>query len=135
MPERDPTEKWAEFLATLPPHIRAVAEKYPMTRCYRSTQNQRFHYKIHSYDGYGPGSPVTVTLVHGADSTLPGVGAIGQPPDQLIACDCGNWRMPTKQEAAEGQQYARKVLSEERRRQSTEVALGIRKPDDVGKLN
>lgn len=52
---RTPTT-YAEWLATLPERVRAVAERYPSTTadgetlvCYRSTQDPRYHYTIGSY--------------------------------------------------------------------------------------
>jgi hypothetical protein len=86
----------------LPAAAREVALKYPAVserddrwRCYRSTKNPNWHFTIHSYDGPDDAGAVTVTLVHGRDSSSPGVGTFGQDPAQLIACDCGHWEWPT----------------------------------------
>lgn len=102
--------EWKEFLEELPPHVRAVAERYPMTTpCYRSTEDPEFHYKIYSYDGHrqAPGIPVTVTLVHGRDSANPGIKTGRQPPEQLIPCNCGKWLPPTREQIeAKGQEIA-----------------------------
>lgn len=43
---------------------------------------------------------MTLTLVHGSDSYLPGVATFGQPPEQLTPCGCGKWRQPTREQVA-----------------------------------
>lgn len=100
--------KFLEWAATRPERIAEVARKYPPTRCYRSTQNPLFHYTLRSFseptDGKGNpllDHPITCTLVHGSDSTLPGVATFGQDPEQLIDCCCGNWKWPTQKQADE----------------------------------
>lgn len=101
---KDVEQMKADFLAWAakrPPKVRAVAEQYPMWNCYRSTKN-RGHYQIGAYmEPRNPHDPVTVTLVHGTDSFLPGVAVYGQPPDELEPCGCGEWLPPTKEQIAE----------------------------------
>lgn len=84
--------KWA---ATLPPRVRDVAEQYPTWNCYRSTTNHG-HYRIYSYaEPKDESVDVTLTLVHGRDSFLPGVAVYGQRPGNLAPCGCGLWLPPT----------------------------------------
>ena len=86
-----------EFLQELPEDTQRIARIYPPTICYKSKQSPRYHYMILSYSDKpeGPDGAVTVTLIHGADSSLPGVATFGQEPEQLIVCDCGKWEPPT----------------------------------------
>lgn len=90
-----------EFISSRPPRVAAVMRRYPAAICYRSTQNPKFHYTLYSVSepkgtGDDDNLPITVTLVHGRDSTLPGTATFGQDPDQLIRCNCGNWEGPTE---------------------------------------
>jgi len=92
--------EWAKLLAGMGSACRELAERYPAVRnghvaCYRSTENPRHHYRIYSYN-----ENLTVTLIHGDDSSLPGVNTFGQPAEQLIACDCGKWEWPTEENIA-----------------------------------
>lgn len=86
---------------------------YPKDTCYRNRGDARHHFRIHSYDvGHRhacdePGcthtadpTVVTVTLIHGSDSSLPGVAASGFDPRVLVACGCGLWKMPSNQQIA-----------------------------------
>lgn len=96
-------EEYEAWVNEQPPHVQAIARKYPMRRdgkvvCYRSTQHPRMHYAIYSISEHGDG-PCTLTLIHGADSTLPGISTFGQPPEQLVECGCGRWQVPTRQQA------------------------------------
>ncbi len=133
-------EEYEARLATIPPEVRKVALAYPMfrfdadgvpiadqLRCYRSKQNPRFHYTIASYDySKAPGVPVMVTLVHGSDSTLPGVGTFGQDPAQLVPCDCGDWRPPTPEQV----QLMRESIELNERAQAAAVPRAWRKKPD-----
>jgi hypothetical protein len=44
-------------------------------------------------------APVTVKILHGADSFLPGMLVFGHPPEDLVRCGCGKWQEPTQDEA------------------------------------
>lgn len=111
----DQPDAWRSFLESLPAATREVAERYPAHDgnthiCYRSTENPRYHYIIYSYF-----NDLTVTLVHGADSTLPGVGTFGQPYAQLRHCGCGRWRHASAEQA---QQTKRRMDVRARRGQT-----------------
>ena len=88
-----------DWLATRPPAVAAVARRFPPTTCYRSTEN-RGHYLIGSYEEPKCGG-VTVKLIHGADSFLPGIVVFGVDPETLISCDCGEWNWPTPEQTLE----------------------------------
>lgn len=81
--------KWEDWLASRPPKVRDVARRFPPDTCYRCTED-RGHYAIYSYEETGAG-PVTVKLIHGADSFLPFVRVFGVDPETLLKCGCGNW--------------------------------------------
>lgn len=91
--------KFADWLAQLPEHVRNVALSLPnydpetsRPICYRHAENPRWHFTI---GAYSTSDPVTVTLIHGRDSTLPGVAGFGQDPANLRPCHCGQWLPPT----------------------------------------
>src|SRR5690349_2294252 len=84
-------QKWID---SRPPAVREIATKYPPDRCYRSRENPG-HYIIERYSEPQDGRPITVTIVHGRDSYMPGVAAFGIDPHSLIPCTCGNWEPPT----------------------------------------
>jgi len=91
-------DEWQVWVSERPEAVRAAARRWPGCSggklvCYRSTENPRFHYTIYSYAETPTG--VTCSLVHGRDSTLPGITTFGQPLEQLIRCDCGKWDPPT----------------------------------------
>lgn len=92
-----------------------VQERYPSTTCYRDA-DPRHHFWIHSYERPGdnracltPGCThehhttdrVTVTIIHGSDSSSPGVATFGVDPTTLHRCDCGRWRWPTDEQIDE----------------------------------
>ena len=101
---------------------------YPKDRCYRNREDSRHHFKIHSYDVGKvhqcdePGcthsvdpTRVSVTVIHGSDSSLPGVAAAGFDPQLLMACECGGrWQFPTPQQIAATKAY----IEPQRRRRS-----------------
>lgn len=96
------SDEWNQWVSERPVAIQEVARRWPgwhdgQLVCYRSTQNVLYHYTLYAYDE-GPAG-VTVRLIHGADSTLPGVMTFGQPLDQLVPCDCGRWKYPTPAQA------------------------------------
>lgn len=95
-------EQWDAWVAARPAAVAAAMRRYPAWRdgalvCYRSTENPRFHYTIYSLSEH-PDGTVSATLVHGTDSTLPGVRTFGQPLAQLIPCQCGAWLPPTDEQ-------------------------------------
>jgi hypothetical protein len=124
--------KYAEFLAwleTLPAIVREVALKYPAVNehaagehdnllCYRSNKNPLYHYTIRSYDDDKPRGVVTVTLIHGSDSTLPGVATFGQDAAQLLPCGCGRWEWPTAAQRDAAHKRMLDMQLRERRRMS-----------------
>lgn len=91
-------EEWREFLEDCPPHVRAVAEQWPIQLCYRSTLDPAFHYMIHTYDALRSGGSVTISVLHGSDSARPGIAVYGQEPETLIRCGCGKWTPATPQQ-------------------------------------
>ncbi len=42
------------------------------------------------------GTSPTVALLHGADSSLPGIGVVGVSMSNLVPCNCGQWREATE---------------------------------------
>ena len=97
-------EEYRRWFEALPPHVQPIASKYPPAKdgvllCYRSTEHARLHYTIRSYSE-NPNGTVTVTLVHGSDSSLPGIATFGQDPAQLLVCGCGKWEFPTDEQIA-----------------------------------
>lgn len=94
MPTPEQRQAFGRFIADKPQIIQRILRAYPPWCCYRSTENPRFHYVIISVNESGK-----VTLGHGADSTLPGVATFGQSPEQLIVCNCGQWKIPTVEQA------------------------------------
>lgn len=102
-------EQWDTSIAGWPEPVRSVASKYPATRCYRSTDNPAWHFVISGYDVHNETAEVFVELVHGRDSTLPGVKTFGQNPGQLIACACGKWEPPTQEQIEERRRHIEAV--------------------------
>lgn len=90
----DDDEHRAKFEAWLleRPQIADMAHKYPPSTCYRV--QGRGHYTIYSY-----ADNQTVTLSHGADSSLPGVQVFGVPASDLEPCGCGGWEWPSVEQA------------------------------------
>lgn len=95
--KRRKIEAW---FAIRPPKVAAVMRAYPPLICYRSTENDG-HYWIQSYGEPRDDGPITLTLAHGQDSYLPGVGVFGVAPETLTPCNCGRWSWPTPEQAEE----------------------------------
>lgn len=77
-----------EWLEDRPQVIQEMARKYPPWHCYRHPPSgPHGHYVIYSYAENG-----SVTLIHGSDSFLPAMQVFGIPADDLVVCDCGQWR-------------------------------------------
>jgi len=90
----EPSKAWVEGR---PLPVQAVILKLPpWVGCFRYVDRPDSHYRIHSYDEHKDGRTVSLTIIHGRDSHLPGVAAFGIPPEHLEPCGCGNWEPPTK---------------------------------------
>lgn len=89
------------WLADRPQVIRDMAKRMPPNTCYRQRDgNPMGHYTLYSYSEDG-----TVSLVHGADSFLPGVMVFGVREDACVRCDCGNWKPPSEEAARATRAY------------------------------
>lgn len=93
--ERTALEEWCHGR---PAQIAAAAHKFPPFFCYRAKDNPRQHYIIHSFTEEGVGKPVRCQIIHGADSTLPGVQVFGVDPESLVLCGCERWQKPTPEQ-------------------------------------
>jgi len=85
-------------MSALDPRLQAAIDEYPADTCYKQVGGR--HYVITEYSLMDDGS-VTVQIVHGSDSTLPGVSAFGCSPGELERCDCGLWEPPTDEQILE----------------------------------
>lgn len=65
--------------------------------CYRSIESRDNHLSIAAYGILEDGS-IAMTVAHGRDSSMPGVGRIGTTPDWLIPCGCGRWEHSTPEQ-------------------------------------
>lgn len=92
-----PTKEQTAWINSRPSTVKAVIEKCPPFGCYKSTENKG-HYEIYSYEEHG-GDPITIKIVHGKDSYLPGITVFGVNPNTLVKCDCGEWEPPTELQA------------------------------------
>ena len=97
-------EERKAWLETLPPIVRALAERFDSDVCYRLTStSDKGHYIIVTYASNG-----TLTMAHGRDSFDPGMTVFGVPADDVLLCGCGKWEPPTKaQITAKQQEVAR----------------------------
>lgn len=103
-------EDFERCLAGSPDNIKEAARQYPAYQCYRSADNNRQHYLIGTYYTPEEGGAIRVVLIHGSDSTLPGIKSFGEDPAQLVPCNCGAWDWPTREQVEE-----RRVLIEAER--------------------
>ncbi len=95
----DPRYKtWEEETERYPPHVREVARRFPAYRCYRTSENPAYHYRIGTYSHDPQTGEVRVMLIHGSGDPLAGIATYGQPWQQLRPCDCGSWEAPTPEE-------------------------------------
>lgn len=79
-------ETWFENQS---PQVRKAVKKCPPEPCYK-IKGLEGHYKIRSYVDE-PGG-ICVVLVHGRDSTMPGMGVFGIKIEELKKCGCGAWK-------------------------------------------
>lgn len=111
-------EDLAQFEAWLAerPAIAEVARAHSPFHCYRlKDHNPKGHYSIHAYDELEDG--VALTLRHGRDSTLPGVGVFGIKPEELIVCDCGKWEFPRLEQLEEQKKKIERIARNVRKQQ------------------
>lgn len=80
-----------KFVGTLNPLARKTAEDYPGLTCYKDFIGSHFWIQRYNDDG-------TVWLLHGRDSTLPGLDVQTYQPSELKTCDCGKWMPATQQQ-------------------------------------
>lgn len=85
------------WLAAMPPHVALIVRAMPpcdankVPVCYRGKDNPLQHYVIVAYTEHGD-ADVMLKVIHGADSTLPGLGVFGVEPDSLVHCGCGRYQ-------------------------------------------
>jgi hypothetical protein len=91
------------------PQIRELVNAAPPWHCYRIKDHPGGHYSIHSYNDAG-----TLTLIHGADSFLPGVSTFGHKPESLVVCDCGTYEWATDQQSEATNAFLDQVAKERR---------------------
>jgi hypothetical protein len=93
-------KEFEDWCAECPPEMQATARKWHPFTCYRDAENPNTHYVIASYGLMPPGDrkAVLVTVLHGADSTLPGVSVFGVQVEHLKPCGCTKWDMPTEEQ-------------------------------------
>jgi hypothetical protein len=73
--------------------------------CYRMKGNDG-HYRIKGLDADADGH-VTVQLIHGRDSYMPGVFVYGVETDELQRCACGRWEKPLPEQIEETKRWLR----------------------------
>lgn len=94
-------QKWVRD--GLPQHAAKILKFFPtFPQCVRLV-GQSGHFVIHSFNG-GLEGP-TVTIVHGSDSSLPGVGVFGVNLEDVLPCDCGTWKPATAEQIEQSRQY------------------------------
>lgn len=79
-----------EWIEARPPAVREVCKRLPPRACLRRRDTKAHHYRILSY-GEHPDGSVTLKLLHGSDSILPGLAVFGVDPAELEVCGCGSW--------------------------------------------
>jgi hypothetical protein len=97
-------DKWREWVASRPENVRVWAEKLPPC-CYRHAGQPSGHYWLYSFD-VGQDDTVTVKLVHGSDSFMPGFAVFGVDPADLIPCNCSGWLEGTPMQAEDSTKKA-----------------------------
>lgn len=105
------SEKRAAFDAwvqTRPEVVRKVATMWPGWKCYRHRVDPRIHVGIWSYDEDG-----NITVVHGRDSHLPGLGGHGLTPMLFLDCGCGKFEEATKEQVAATKKAVMSVVQAE----------------------
>jgi hypothetical protein len=110
----DEKQDLAEWVESLPPALRTIAARYPMTSCYRHQEDPRWHYVIKGYDLHKETGVVSLQLVHGRDSSSPGIMTFGQPYEPLIPCNCGNWEWPTGEQIEERARHVARFADNQR---------------------
>ena len=104
------TAEQKEWINSRPLSVRIAIKKWPPTICYTAKDNKG-HYILYSYEENEKG-PITVKLIHGKDSYLPGVMVFGVDPRTLVPCGCDRWEQPTELQT----QMTKDRLQEEKKR-------------------
>lgn len=80
---------WTAWLAGRPDAVRAVAEKFDPTMCYRNPAHKRGHYRLYSVEEpKDAGAPITISMAHLDDSFLPSFRVFGLDPNDFELCGC-----------------------------------------------
>jgi hypothetical protein len=92
--KRRPSPEEAAWIESRPPKVRSVIEKLGLS-CVRGADG-RGHYDITAFSEDADTGEVTLKVVHGSDSFLPGFDVFGMLPDDFVECGCENWEPPTE---------------------------------------
>ncbi len=102
----DNPDLWLKYLRSIgqwAPELRRIAEEHPGVTCHRDLFGGHYWIQVFRDDGH-------LWLLHGADSTLPGLDDPRVPPDHIVTCDCGRWRAATKEQAAGSRAQVREMF-------------------------
>lgn len=93
MPEISPDQRlaYAKWLGTCPLVIQNVADAHSGLTCHKDILGGHYWIQMFNDDG-------TLWLLHGRDSTLPGLDVKNHDASDLSTCDCGNWMPATKEQ-------------------------------------
>lgn len=110
MPEITPEQRlaYAKFVGTLKTRARTTAEQHSGLTCHKDITGGHFWIQLYHDDG-------TVWLLHGRDSTLPGLDVKAHDPSDLAACDCGHWMPATKEQAEASRQIVATIYMSRRK--------------------
>lgn len=98
MPDAKP-KTFEEWIATQPEAVKAIAKAFPPNECCKLKDDELGHFLIHAYGEDRFNGEITVMLIQGKDSRLPGATTPGIPVDRLEPCGCGKWEQPTDEQA------------------------------------
>lgn len=89
-------QHFQEWVAARPPLVRDAIKRFDPRVCYHAIDNAG-HYTIYSFEEHGE-EPVTVSLIHGQDSYLPGIRVFGVSLETIKRCGCGMWEYPDQKQ-------------------------------------
>lgn len=98
MPPEAKPKTFEDWIVLQSADVQAIAKAFPPDSCCKLKDDALGHFLINAYSQNRETGEITVVLIQGKDSRLPGAMTEGIPLDRLDTCGCGEWEPPTDEQ-------------------------------------